>query len=352
MSQFDEQGPPQGDASAPAPRPGMAIIIGDGQFGLKAVGTAEHQDELAQIAGGRTEEGADHVCGALLIPDPKNPYDPGAVAVVIASHVVGYLANNTAPSLKQALRAGGFIAAGCAARIVGGRERADGDKGDFGVRLDASQPFNLRPIAKETAKPAPPVLVARDDSIPVARENRAPVARDNPVPIARENRAPAARDNPVPIAREHYAPTPKIPPPLAHRTAIDQEADYEPVTVPRSRRSIISTILQLVLIAALLAAGFWWVQSLPREPQDVAVPTAAPPPVAAEPEPALPEWPVAPPPSAPPAWPTTTEPPPPPSGPSAAPAPRPKAAPAPKAQAKPKKAAPKAEPPNAPLKIN
>jgi hypothetical protein len=310
----------------------MAIILGDGQFAMKAVGTAEHQDELALIAGGRSEQGADHLCGALLIPDPKNPYDPNAVAVVISTHVIGYVQNDLAPPLKLALRTGGFVAAGCAAKIVPGRERADGDRGHFGVRLDASLPFNLRPIAKDAPKP-PPVVAARDV----------------PVPIVRENPVPAARDNPMPIAREVYVPAPRIPPPLTPRAPDDQEAEYEPMTVPRSRRSIVATVLQLLLIAVLLAAGFWWVQSLPREPQDVA-PSAAPPPVAAEP---APEWPVTPP-SAPPAWPAwpTTEPPPAPSAPTAAPAPGAKAKPAPKAQAKPKKATPKAEPPNAPLKIN
>jgi hypothetical protein len=331
VSQFSEQQAAH-DGAAQAPRPGMAILLGDGQFAMKAVGTAEHQHELAQIAGGRTEQGADHLCGALLIPDPKNPYDPGAVAVVIASHVIGYLATNAAPSLKQALRAGGFIAAGCAARIVGGWEREDGDTGHFGVRLDAAQPFNLRPIAKETAKP-PPVLAARDD----------------PPPMAPEIPAPLARYNPAPAGRGPYAPAPKILPPIAHRAPVEQEAEYEPVTIPRSRRSIVSIVLQLLLIAALLAAGAWWVQRLPREPQDV-TPAAAPPPVAAEPEQAPqtapPEWPVTPP-SAPPAWPTTE----PPSAPTAVPPPRPAAKPAPKAPAK-KKAAPKAEPPNAPLKIN
>src|ERR1043166_7738211 len=98
----------------------MAIAIGDSQFGIEAVGTAEHQDELELIAGPRTESGVDHLCGALLVPDPKNPYDANAIAVVISSRVVGYIPSNIAPSLKYAMRVGGFIAAGCAARIVGG----------------------------------------------------------------------------------------------------------------------------------------------------------------------------------------------------------------------------------------
>jgi HIRAN domain len=283
----------------------MAIATGDGEFGIEAVGTAEHQDELEMIAGGRTESGVDHLCGALLVPDPKNPYDPNAIAVVVSSHVVGYIPSNIAPSLKYAMRTGGFIAAGCAAKITGGWIRADGDIGDFGVRLDAIWPFKLRSIAKQTQPAAPPP------------------------PLVAPQRAPA-----VAVA----APQVAVP----RYTA--EDAGYDAGPLPRRRRSIVRTGIELLIVVAILAGGYWWLQRLPREPQNVAPPVAATPPAIPEPAPAQPAppeptpfvWPDPPPTAAPPA----------PEPPVATPAPPPK-----KAPAKTKPAAPKAPPPNAPLKL-
>jgi hypothetical protein len=290
----------------------MAIAIGDGQFGIEAVGTAEHQDELELVAGRRTETGVDHLCGALLVPDPKNPYDANAIAVVIASRVVGYVPSNIAPSLKYALRVGGFIAAGCAAKIVGGWARADGDIGDFVVRLDAQWPFKLRSIAKETPpSPPPPPLVSPQRAAPVATA------------------APQVELQPFG----------------------DDDAPHVPLTEPRRRRRIIWIGVDLLLIAAILAGAYWWLQRLPREPATVetpapvtVVPQNAPDPAPTEPAPPEPPfaWP------APPTFPpTATEPAPatPPAPPVAPPPPK-------KAPAKAKPAAPKAPPPNAPLKIN
>jgi hypothetical protein len=281
----------------------MAIATGDGEFGIEAVGTAEHQDELELIAGGRTETGVDHLCGALLVPDPKNPYDANAIAVVISSRVVGYIPSNIAPSLKYAMRVGGFIAAGCAAKIVGGWIRADGDIGDFGVRLDALWPFKLRSIAKQTApSPPPPPLVAPQRTPPVAK------------------------------------PAPQV----AVQPYRDEDPPQDAGPLPRRRRSIVRTGIELLIIAAILAGGYWWLQRLPREPAAVETPapvTVVPKPGPETPaEPAPPEptpfvWPDPPPTLAPP---PVTEPP---------PAPPPKKAPA---KTKP---APKAPPPNAPLKL-
>src|ERR1043166_1726282 len=214
----------------------MAIAIGDSQFGIEAVGTAEHQDELELIAGPRTESGVDHLCGALLVPDPKNPYDANAIAVVISSRVVGYIPSNIAPSLKYAMRVGGFIAAGCAARIVGGWARADGDIGDFVVRLDAEWPFKLRSIAKQTTPSPPPPLVAPQRSAPA-----------------------------VPAA------------PLAELQPFgDEQMEHDVISEPRRRRSLAWIGVELLLIAALLAAGFWWLQQLPREPATVETPAPSP----------------------------------------------------------------------------
>ena len=321
----------------------MAILLGDGAFAMKAVGTAEHQEELHQIAAG-IAPGTDALCGALLIPDPKNPFDPHAVAVVIESLVIGYLQNDAAPALKLSMRAGGFIAAGCAARIVD-------ERGRLGVRLDASRPFQLRPIARET-KPAPPPL---------------PVARDLDRPVAS---APQAAPFPRPMApRVEREIVEELPPP--------EEVDLRPSLM----RRFVMMCLQLALIVAILGGAYWWLKSLPREPADAARPAPAPtqpvtktepvepapPTVTAAPPPAF-QWPDPPPafqptqpnpspgfgapPVVPPPPATQTDPAP---QPTVAPPADPQATPAPPKAAKKKKRNKKIEEPggpNAPLKIN
>ena len=325
MERFPEPQAPRGGAPDTL-RPALAIVIGDGQFGMNAVGTAPHQDELERIAGGRTQAGADVLCGALLVPEPKNPRDPGAVAVVISSQVIGYLPSDVAPSLKEALRAGQFVGAGCAARIVGGAERPSGEGADFGVRLDAYVPFRLQSIAKQPARNAAPLLVVRDDS---------------PPPMAARPIEPHAFGERV-VEPEELAPGPG-----------------------RGRRAV-SALVDLILIVAILVGGFWWVQRLPREPLDAATPAAvsppadvqaSPPPPAPLPEPAAPPpvlapWPVAPAPPDPSPAPAAAEPAAPPqaSAPSPAPVPRRKPAPAEKPKAKP--SAPNPAPSTAPLKLN
>jgi hypothetical protein len=285
----------------------MAIAIGSGQFGIEAAGTDQHQDELELMAGGRTEAGVDHLCGALLVPNPKNPYDPNAIAVVISSEVVGYVPSNIAPSLKYALRVGGYIAAGCAAKIVGGWARADGDIGDFSVRLDADWPFKLRPIAKQETPPAPPPVFS---------------APTRPSPPVAAGAAPTLRIEAQPFD--------------------DDDAPHA-IEEPRKRRSVVAIAIELLLIAALLAGGLWWVQRLPRESRDDTAPVATP---------AAPETPAEPAPEpAPFAWPDPPQFQPPAAPPPAA-TPPPAAPPAAKKPAAKKPAAPKTPPPNAPLKIN
>jgi hypothetical protein len=291
----------------------MAIAVGNGQFGIEAAGTDQHQDKLELMAGGRTEAGVDHLCGALLVPNPKNPYDPNAIAVVINSEVVGYIPSNIAPSLKYALRIGGYIAAGCAAKIVGGWARADGDIGDFSVRLDADWPFRLRPIAKQETPPAPPPVFS----------------------------PPPSRPAPPPVS----VPAPAVPR-VEVRPFADDEGVHDVIEEPRRRRSLLAIVIELVLIAAILAGGVWWVQRLPRAPQDVAPPAEpAPEPEAAPAEPQPFQWPDPPP---------QFQAPPPTAAPQPAPEPNPPAAPPPAAKkpAPKKPAAPKTPPPNAPLKIN
>jgi hypothetical protein len=120
----------------------VAIVIGDEKFEFPVVGESHHQTLLEDICGGRTEDGANHKCAALLVPEPKNPYDKNAVAVTVDGKTVGYLARDVAPDFLTALASGSYESAACGAIIVGGWSR-DGDEGHFGIRLNAALPFTL-----------------------------------------------------------------------------------------------------------------------------------------------------------------------------------------------------------------
>ncbi len=119
---------------------------------VRVVGTSAYQGTLEVIAGGRTIDGApepDHV--AILVPQPHNVYDPGAVRVVLSQQTdrprsahVGYLSRSDARAYRpilERLAAGGLVAA-CRASIEGGWHR-HGDQGSFGVRLHIDTPADL-----------------------------------------------------------------------------------------------------------------------------------------------------------------------------------------------------------------
>jgi hypothetical protein len=105
---------------------------------LEVVGEGYRQEALERISGGRTEDGALHVeQTAVLVPDPANPYDPNAVAVVVEGFHVGYLTRTEAESWQPVLawaKARGFLVAAEAA-LIGGWDRGHGDRGSFGIVL-------------------------------------------------------------------------------------------------------------------------------------------------------------------------------------------------------------------------
>jgi hypothetical protein len=118
-------------------------VVGDGQFAFPIVGESHYQSDLEALAGGRSEEGAHQLCAALLEPEPDNPYDKNAVRVKVRSRTVGYLSQDVAPDFVAALQANGFASAACEAVIVGGWHRPGQANGHFGLRLNASMPFDL-----------------------------------------------------------------------------------------------------------------------------------------------------------------------------------------------------------------
>jgi hypothetical protein len=120
-----------------------AALIGDGKYRVEIVGESHYQSEIEFVAGARTEESAQYYSAALLLPEPTNRNDPSAVSVRLRTGVVGYLRKDMAPLFLRSLREGRFAMAVSGAVIIGGWDRGVGDRGNFGVRLDAFLPFRL-----------------------------------------------------------------------------------------------------------------------------------------------------------------------------------------------------------------
>jgi len=120
------------------------FLQGDECYDFEIVGESNYQDELEKIVGARTEEGCEHYCQALLVPEPANRYDPNAVYVSIDGLKVGYLSREDAPLYRQQLAQQGVRGpALCDAMIVGGWKRRN-SIGSFGVKLDLEWPIRLR----------------------------------------------------------------------------------------------------------------------------------------------------------------------------------------------------------------
>lgn len=128
------------DFSKPSPEVGTskAQITGPGNYRINAVGESRYQRELDRIVGGKTEDGHEFKCKAVLVLEDANQYDPKAVRVEIAGQVVGYLDRKTARSYRKQLKKGGLagLNLSCNAMIVGGWDRGGDDVGHYGVKVD------------------------------------------------------------------------------------------------------------------------------------------------------------------------------------------------------------------------
>ncbi len=102
--------------------------------GLEIVGESHYQDALEELAGGRTEDGVELEVEVSMVPESDNKYDPNAVGVEIDGELVGYLSRASAKKYRAAF--GAAATEEWPARIVGGWDRGEGDRGSFGVRLE------------------------------------------------------------------------------------------------------------------------------------------------------------------------------------------------------------------------
>lgn len=132
--------PPPRPPAPPTPSrdPVQLELPGPGTFPLAIVGESHYQQQLEAVCGGRTEDGVDYRCSALLVLDDANRYDPNAVRVEIDGQHVGHLSRDDAQAYREYLdlHANGPTVGVCRAKVTGGWDRGPDDRGHFGVKLD------------------------------------------------------------------------------------------------------------------------------------------------------------------------------------------------------------------------
>ena len=115
---------PPATAAPEALRPAPAWPDGWGYLG--AVGESQYQPALWRVAS------ANRVCWATLLPEPDNPFDGNAVAVLVENETVGYLTRADARRYRRRLLALSEPMQ-VPAKVIGGTR----DKPFFGVLLGA-----------------------------------------------------------------------------------------------------------------------------------------------------------------------------------------------------------------------
>jgi hypothetical protein len=118
---------------------GRARVELFGNRDLAIVGTSYRRDVLARIAGDALRRGEHVAFTALIVPEPENPHDPNAIAVVADGiGPIGYFSRRDAVRYKamaEALRRRGAIGV-CEAYLTGGRD----DQAPIGVMLEIEGP--------------------------------------------------------------------------------------------------------------------------------------------------------------------------------------------------------------------
>lgn len=122
-------------------------VAGDGTYSVEPVGESHYQDALSDICGGPCEDGHEFACIAHLVPEPTNPFDRNAVAVLVNGRKVAHLARDEAVEHLADLRGMGLAGreVNCSAIINGGwlrpRRGQAADIGHFGIELDLIRPM-------------------------------------------------------------------------------------------------------------------------------------------------------------------------------------------------------------------
>jgi hypothetical protein len=110
-----------------------------GHRDLPIAGTSHRQQILARIAGEALRKGEHVAFTALIVPEPDNPHDPNAIAVVADGQgPIGYFARRDAlryKAMAEELIRRNAIGV-CEAFLTGGWN----DQATIGVRLEIEEP--------------------------------------------------------------------------------------------------------------------------------------------------------------------------------------------------------------------
>jgi hypothetical protein len=130
------------DAELHYPEVGDAIAARIELFGhrdVRIVGTSHRQDVLQKIAGNALGRGEHVAFTALIVPEPENPHDPNAIAVVAQGlGPIGYFGRRDAVryrALAQELIRREAVGV-CEAFLTGGWD----DEASIGVKLEIEGP--------------------------------------------------------------------------------------------------------------------------------------------------------------------------------------------------------------------
>lgn len=118
---------------------GVPFIRGRAGYHVDVAGESFYDDSFKELCGERTIEGIRKEMTAQLELCDDNPHDKRAVRVTIQGYPVGHLSREDARAFRRLVRYGSLAeheVFECAALIVGGWDRGEGELGHFGVRLD------------------------------------------------------------------------------------------------------------------------------------------------------------------------------------------------------------------------
>lgn len=117
-----------------------------GGYLFDVVGESHYQPALEAASGGRTTEGAAcPLVTALLVREPRNPYDARAIRVDVGGAPVGYIPRDWTEAFHPVLNEldGVRALATCRAWLTGGWDRGGLDRGHFGIRLDLHEQLHI-----------------------------------------------------------------------------------------------------------------------------------------------------------------------------------------------------------------
>jgi hypothetical protein len=121
--------PIRGELAEPWARTNVEPTLSQGRASLNVAGESHYQDHLWRIVGGRQTNRITHNVVAILVPEPKNLYDPNAIAILINGEIAGYVPAHLAtlflPGLKALARRANRPV-GMRGAICGGGIRGDG----------------------------------------------------------------------------------------------------------------------------------------------------------------------------------------------------------------------------------